>query len=62
MKEGEVDCFQCRHFFITWDKNFPRGCRALGFKSREMPCRTVHEASGIRCLKFEPKDLAAKPR
>jgi hypothetical protein len=52
----KVDCFQCRHFFITWDKNFPRGCHALGFKSREMPSQMVFQASGMQCMKFEKKE------
>jgi hypothetical protein len=59
MEKEEVDCFQCKYFFITWDKEFPRGCRALGFKSWEMPYRMVHQASGMNCLKFEKKDLAS---
>ena len=56
MEKLKIDCFQCKYFFITWDKSFPRGCRALGFKSREMPCRMVRQASGMDCLKFEKKD------
>ena len=60
MKKERVDCFQCKHFFITWDEKFPRGCRALGFKSREMPYRMVHQASGMICLKFEKKDLPSE--
>jgi hypothetical protein len=57
LKKEKIDCFRCKHFFITWDETFPRGCRALGFKSREMPFLLVHQASGMDCLKFEKKDL-----
>jgi hypothetical protein len=57
MKTPKIDCFQCQHFFITWDKKFPRGCRALGFKSQEMPSSMVYQASGMECLKFEKKKL-----
>jgi len=60
MKPEKVGCFQCKHFLITWDKKFPRGCRALGFKSREMPHWMVHQASGMNCLKFEKKDIPSK--
>jgi len=56
MKPKKVDCFKCRHFFVTWDKNFPRGCQALGFKSKEMPSQMVFLASGMQCLKFEKKE------
>ena len=61
MKETKVDCFQCRNFFVTWEKDFPRGCHALGFKCREMPCWVVQRASGMPCLKFEKKDVPPKP-
>ena len=57
MKKEKIDCFRCKHFFVTWDETFPRGCRALGFKSREMPHLMVRQASGMDCLKFEKKDL-----
>jgi hypothetical protein len=56
MKPEKVDCFKCQHFFVTWDKNFPRGCHALGFKSREMPSHMVFRASGMKCLKYEKKE------
>jgi hypothetical protein len=56
MKPEKIDCFQCRHFFVTWDKKFPRGCRALGFKSKGMPSQMVFQASGMQCLKFERKE------
>jgi len=60
MEKAKVNCFQYKHFSITWDKNFPRGCRALGFKSREIPYRMVRQASGMDCLKFEKKDLPSE--
>jgi hypothetical protein len=58
MKTPKVDCFQCKHFFVTWDKKFPRGCRALRFKSEEMPSSLVYQASGMECLRFEKKEFA----
>lgn len=54
--EGKVNCFDCAHFHITWDKNFPRGCRALSFKGREMPCVTALNSSGIECQRFTPRE------
>ncbi len=56
VKQDQVDCFHCKHFFITWDKDFPRGCHALAFKCREMPCLVVRQASGLPCLKYEKKE------
>jgi len=50
-----IRCVNCRHYYITWDPNFPRGCRAFGFKSRQMPSDAVFRASGEPCRMFEPK-------
>ncbi|MBF0310831.1 MAG: uracil-DNA glycosylase [Magnetococcales bacterium] len=50
-----IDCTRCRHYWITWDANFPRGCRVLNFKTRMMPSQEVLAASGKECLAFEPK-------
>ncbi len=50
-----MNCIKCRHYYITWDKNFPHGCRAMGFKCREMPSTVVKKSSEIECLLFEKK-------
>lgn len=54
-KTNSIDCFKCRHFYITWDANQPRGCKAFGFKTRAMPSQVVFETSGAECLKYSPK-------
>jgi len=54
-KTNSIDCFKCRHFYITWDANQPRGCKAFGFKTRNLPSQVVFETSGADCLKFSPK-------
>ncbi len=51
----EIDCGKCRHFYVTWDGHFPKGCKALNFKSRELPSGVVRGSSGLDCLKFEAK-------
>jgi len=45
----------CRHFFITYESSHPYGCRALGFKSKEMPSRVVYASSGMECQSFVKK-------
>jgi len=55
-----IDCFTCKYFFITWKKNFPYGCKALGFKSKGMPSGEVFKASAIKCLKYEIKEESSK--
>jgi len=49
-------CTGCKHYYITWDKKFPYGCRAMGFKSHESPSLSVYKSSGMQCLLFEPRD------
>ncbi len=47
-----VDCFKCKHFYVTWEKSRPRGCKALKFKTKRMPSDVVHATSGKHCLLF----------
>ena len=49
-------CIGCTHYYITWDKNFPKGCKGFGFKSRNMPCIVVKESSGETCKMYVPKE------
>ena len=51
----DIDCRKCRHYYITWDKKFPYGCKAIGFKSAKSPSLEVYAASGQVCLQFEDK-------
>lgn len=51
-KSKRVNCRKCRFFQITWDKKFPYGCKAYGFKTKQMPSVKVKSFSGIECLKF----------
>jgi hypothetical protein len=55
-KTTQVDCFQCRYFYTTWEASEPRGCKAFGFKTSQMPSKVVVESSGEPCLKFSPKN------
>jgi len=48
-------CFQCRFFYITYDKHFPYGCREMGFKSRKLPMHEVLLNSNMPCLAFSRK-------
>jgi hypothetical protein len=45
-------CLDCRHFYVTWDARFPRGCRAYGVASRELPSVVVLQATGQKCATF----------
>ncbi|MBA3028538.1 MAG: uracil-DNA glycosylase [Desulfobacteraceae bacterium] len=54
-------CIHCKYYFITWDSKRPHGCKAMGFKSREVPCVVVRKSSqGLDCLQFKRKDDKSK--
>ena len=56
-REGKkINCFECRHFFITHEPAHPYGCQAMGFMSRELPSSAVLRNSGEPCLLHVPKD------
>ncbi|MCX5812556.1 MAG: uracil-DNA glycosylase [Proteobacteria bacterium] len=57
MDSKDIDCKKCRHYYITWDRKFPYGCKAIQFKSAMAPSLEVFAASGIACLRFEEKTI-----
>jgi len=57
MTQIEINCRKCKYFYITWDKRFPYGCKAMNFKSKKLPSMEVKLTSGISCTKF----IAKKP-
>ncbi len=56
MKQVRVNCFICKHFYITWESAFPNGCRAFGFKTKHFPSEVIRSSSDMRCLHFVKKD------
>jgi hypothetical protein len=54
-QDGAPNCWQCRHFAVSWDPSFPYSCRLMGFKSRIMPAIEVLRADGTRCRGFMQK-------
>lgn len=56
------DCVHCRHFFVTWESDKPRGCRAYEFKSFELPSEVVRSSSGEPCQLFERKSSSEPKR
>lgn len=55
-QEGEINCFSCLHFIITYDPQFPYGCRAVRFKSHGLPAKEISASSGIECQFFAGKE------
>lgn len=62
-EKPKINCPQCHYFYVTWDKNFPKGCKVFRFKSKKIPSDFVYEASGLLCEHFteKPKKAADKP-
>ena len=55
-----IDCRICIYYFVTWNDQFPHGCRAMGFKSRRSPIDEVRSAmKGADCLLYRPKGRRA---
>jgi hypothetical protein len=54
-EQDRPDCLHCVHYFVTWESDRPRGCRAYQFKSNELPSDVVLASSGERCALFERK-------
>jgi hypothetical protein len=50
-----VSCQKCIFFYVTWDRSFPYGCKAMGFKGKIMPYLMVFQASGKSCMAFEER-------
>ena len=51
----KINCYNCLHYYVTWDKDFPMGCKALDFKTRYFPAQVVQRASGMHCYYFKSK-------
>lgn len=51
-----VNCVTCIHYYVTWDKNFPNGCRLFEFKTRKLPSQLVKESTGANCTNYQQKN------
>lgn len=60
IETGAPNCWQCRHFSVSWDPNLPYACRLMGFKSRITPALEVLRADGTRCRGFMQKPAGAQ--
>lgn len=57
------NCIQCKHYFITFNQSTPKGCRAYGIQSAQLPSIVVKNAtSGNGCLAFELKQRLVKKK
>ncbi|HFS82458.1 MAG TPA: uracil-DNA glycosylase [Epsilonproteobacteria bacterium] len=54
-----INCKRCIHYYVTWDRHAPHGCRAFGFKSRQIPSMVVQKSSQKPCTHYRPKTKPA---
>ncbi|HEB88023.1 MAG TPA: uracil-DNA glycosylase [Deltaproteobacteria bacterium] len=57
-RDDRPDCLHCIHYFVTWQADQPRGCRAYEFRSARLPSDVVLESSGETCRFFQRKPAA----
>lgn len=50
-------CIKCTHYYVTYDRAFPRGCRLFEIKSKMMPTYAVLKSTGVHCPAFELRPL-----
>ncbi len=55
MKIDNINCIRCKNFYVTWDKEYPKGCKLFGFKSAKLPSVLVLESTGTECKNYEDK-------
>ena len=54
------NCWDCKHFAISWDPRFPYSCKLMGFKSKITPCLDVVRLDGLVCMGYEQKKFKSK--
>jgi hypothetical protein len=50
-----IQCQKCKYYHVTWEINFPNGCRLFEIKSKQMPSLIVYQSIGTQCDKFVEK-------
>lgn len=49
-------CLLCKHYYVTWDSDFPKGCLFFQLKSKQWPIDLVKKYSGDECQGFTDKN------
>ncbi|MCH2208596.1 MAG: hypothetical protein MK132_22380 [Lentisphaerales bacterium] len=55
MPNKAPNCLKCKHFFVTYDKRSPRGCKLFGMKNKGLPSQAVFNSTGSHCPAFEER-------
>ncbi|MGE3610233.1 MAG: uracil-DNA glycosylase [Bacteriovoracaceae bacterium] len=49
------NCQKCKHFYITWNKTTPNGCRRFGIQCKDNPATIIASAGLGDCQGYEEK-------
>lgn len=52
---NRIICQKCSYYFVTWEPSRPHGCKAYGFKSKNIPSQVVKNSSGNECSFYNQK-------
>jgi hypothetical protein len=48
-------CHGCRHFQVTYQRDWPYACLAFDLRAKRLPSLEVQDASGEPCRAREPR-------
>ncbi|MFT9495697.1 uracil-DNA glycosylase [Anaerosolibacter sp.] len=51
-----VHCASCKFYYVTWDTNFPYGCKLYKIKSKQLPSILVIQSTGKKCDQYISKN------
>jgi len=55
IEKKRIICQRCQYYYVTWQSNQPHGCKAYGFKSKQLPSIVVKQSSGSVCNFYSKK-------
>ena len=61
-EKNQVRCHGCAHYFVTYDRNRPFGCKRFGFKTKSLPSQVVIESTGMQCAYRENRSATDQGR
>ena len=51
----QTNCNNCIHFYVTYKRSFPYGCRAFGIVSKKNPYLEIKKVSSTNCALFSKR-------
>ena len=60
-EEDDISCLRCIHYYVSWNKKYPRGCQKYGFETDLMPSDAVLIYSCKSCEYYKNKFKKTDP-